>query len=117
MKLFVGHLPYDLNDNELKELFETFGTVQNATIIIDRDTGRSKGFGFVEMANSDEAHEAMNKLNNSEVKGRSIVVNPAKDKESRPPRDRNMSSPNSGNRRFSSPRDRNNNNSGRRSSY
>lgn len=81
MKLFVGRLPFELSQNELQELFEQFGKVKSATIITDRDTGRSKGFGFVEMADATEAQEAIKKLNESEVKGRAIVVSEARDRE------------------------------------
>lgn len=77
-KLFVGSLPWSVNDEELKQTFETHGTVVSAKIITDRDTGRSRGFGFVEMENSDEAQKAMRALNDSEINGRNIVVNEAK---------------------------------------
>ena len=77
-KLFVGSLPWSVNDEELKETFETHGTVVSAKVISDRDTGRSRGFGFVEMESSSDAGNAMKALNNSELNGRNIVVNEAK---------------------------------------
>lgn len=86
MKLFVGRLPYDMSEDQLQELFETVGEVQSVSIIFDRETGRSKGFGFVEMSTSDAAQKAVDKLNGHEVNGRSIVVNPAREREKRPPR-------------------------------
>ncbi len=77
-KLFVGSLPWSVNDTELKETFEVHGTVVSAKIIMDRDTGRSRGFGFVEMENPTDAGKAIKSLNNSELDGRKIVVNEAK---------------------------------------
>ncbi|HEY0781473.1 MAG TPA: RNA-binding protein [Thermoanaerobaculia bacterium] len=80
MKLYVGNLAYSVNDNDLRELFEAFGAVESATVISDRDTGSSKGFGFVEMSNSD-AQKAMSALNGKEHDGRSLKVNEAKPRE------------------------------------
>ena len=77
-KLFVGSLPWSINDQTLQQTFETHGTVVSAKIITDRDTGRSRGFGFVEMENSTDADKAIKALNNSELDGRNIVVNEAK---------------------------------------
>ena len=77
-KLFVGSLPWSINDNKLRETFEAHGTVLSAKIISDRDTGRSRGFGFVEMENPTDAEKAIRALNNSELDGRNIVVNEAK---------------------------------------
>ncbi len=77
-KLFVGSLPWSVNDEELKETFEKHGTVVSAKVITDRDTRRSRGFGFVEMESSSDARNAMSALNNSELNGRNIVVNEAK---------------------------------------
>jgi RNA recognition motif-containing protein len=77
-KLFVGSLPWSINDEELKETFEKHGTVVSAKVITDRDTHRSRGFGFVEMESSSDASNAMRALNNSELDGRNIVVNEAK---------------------------------------
>ncbi len=80
-KLFVGSLPWSIEDDELKEAFEGHGNVVSAKIIKDRDTGRSRGFGFVEMENASEASTAIKALNDSELKGRNIVVNEAKSRD------------------------------------
>ena len=77
-KLSVGSLPWSVNDQKLKETFEQHGTVISAKIITDRDTQRSRGFGFVEMENSTDASKAIKALNDSEIDGRNIVVNEAK---------------------------------------
>lgn len=77
-KLFVGSLPWSVDDAQLQEAFEAHGTVISAKVIKDRETGRSRGFGFVEMEDSAEAQNAMESLNDSEFKGRNIVVNEAK---------------------------------------
>jgi RNA recognition motif-containing protein len=77
-KLFVGSLPWSVNDKVLHETFEAHGTVISAKIITDRETGRSRGFGFVEMTNPTDAEKAIRSLNNSELDGRNIVVNEAK---------------------------------------
>lgn len=82
MKLYVGNLPYTANDATLKELFEPFGNVESARVISDRDSGQSKGFGFVEMAN-DDANKAMGALNGRDQDGRALKVNEAKPKEPR----------------------------------
>ncbi len=86
MNIFVGSLSYDVTENELKELFETCGEVTSAKIITDRDTGRSKGFGFVEMTNKADGQEAVDTLNGKDVSGRTIVVNEARPREERPKR-------------------------------
>ena len=80
-KLFVGSLPWSVNDEELKETFEKHGTVISAKVITDRDTRRSRGFGFVEMESSSDASNAMRALNDSELNGRNIVVNEAKSRD------------------------------------
>ena len=85
-KLYVGSLPYSTTDDSLKEMFAEAGTVESATVITDRDSGRSKGFGFVEMATDEEAAKAVETLNGKEVDGRTIVVNEARPKEDRPQR-------------------------------
>lgn len=77
-KLFVGSLPWSINDAGLKERFEKHGSVLSAKIILDRDTNRSRGFGFVEMENPTDATKAIKALNDSEIDGRNIVVNEAK---------------------------------------
>lgn len=83
-KLYVGNLSYDSTDGDLTELFSTHGTVKSAQVIKDRDTGRSKGFGFVEMGSDEEAQNAIAALNEVEHKGRSLKVNEARDREQRP---------------------------------
>lgn len=85
-KLFVGGLPFAVNDDELNEIFAAHGTVASATVVKDRDTGRSKGFGFVEFENDDEGKAAESALHNSEIGGRTITVNEARPKEDRPRR-------------------------------
>lgn len=77
-KLYVGNISHDLDNNELKEVFQPFGDVASAQIIMDRDTGRSKGFGFVEMGDVDQAQAAIDALNGSEVAGRTLTVNEAR---------------------------------------
>ncbi|MFI5275607.1 MAG: RNA recognition motif domain-containing protein [Candidatus Saccharimonadales bacterium] len=77
-KLFVGGLPYSVTDDQLREVFEAVGTVASAKVIVDRETNRSKGFGFVEMSNDEEAKAAIAKLDNTEVGGRAITVNEAR---------------------------------------
>jgi len=82
-KLFVGGLPFATTDDELRELFATHGTVASATVVRDRDSGRSKGFGFVEFENDNEGKAAEQALNGSEVGGRTISVAMARPKEER----------------------------------
>ena len=83
-KLFVGSLPFETTDAELSEVFSKAGTVESANVITDRNTGRSRGFGFVEMSNDEEAKKAIEELNGSDLKGRNIVVSEAKPREERP---------------------------------
>ncbi len=78
MKLYVGNLSYDTNDAELRDLFVPYGEPDSAKVITDRDTGRSKGFGFVEFADNAQATAAMNALNGKEVNGRALTVNEAR---------------------------------------
>ena len=80
-KLFVGSLPWSVKDQDLKEAFEKHGTVKSANVVLDRATKRSRGFGFVEMESSTDAENAIKALNNSEFKGRNIVVNEAKSRD------------------------------------
>ena len=82
-KLYVGNLAYTVSDSDLLRLFEAHGTVQSAQVIMDRDTGRSKGFGFVEMGSDHEAQAAIQALNGKEVEGRALTVNEAKPREDR----------------------------------
>lgn len=81
MNIYVGNLSYKVSDQELKEVFEEFGDVISAKVITDRETGRSKGFGFVEMGNNDEAQAAIDDLNGTEINGRTVKVNKARPKE------------------------------------
>ncbi len=80
-KLYVGNLPYSVADSDLEQLFGQFGSVQSAQVIMDRDTGRSKGFGFVEMGSDQEAQAAIAGMNGKEVDGRALTVNEARPKE------------------------------------
>lgn len=82
-KLFVGSLSYSVNDDQLKDAFAAAGTVVSAKVIIDRETGRSKGFGFVEMSSDDEAKAAIDQLNGKEIEGRAIAVSEARPQENR----------------------------------
>ena len=82
-KLFVGSLAYAVTDEQLEELFKSAGNVVSAKVIIDRDTGRSKGFGFVEMGSEDEAKAAIDTLNGKELEGREIAVNEARPQQPR----------------------------------
>ena len=86
-KLFVGGLPFATTDDELKDVFAAHGTVASAVVVKDRETGRSKGFGFVEFENDSEGKAAESALNGSDLGGRSITVNEARPKEDRPRRD------------------------------
>ena len=79
-KLYVGNLPYSVTDSRLEEIFAAYGTVTSAQVIMDRDTGRSKGFGFVEMSNDNEAQAAIDALNLASVDGRNLTVNEARPK-------------------------------------
>ncbi len=86
MKIYVGNLPYSVRDAELEELFAPYGEVTSANVIIERDTNRSKGFGFVEMPSKTDAENAIAQLNNKEINGRGLKVNEAKPREERPRR-------------------------------
>ncbi len=86
MKIYVGNLPYSIRDAELEELFAPYGEVTSANVIIERETNRSKGFGFVEMPNKADAEKAIAELNNKEINGRGLKVNEAKPREDRPAR-------------------------------
>ena len=85
-KLFVGSLPFSTTSDELGQLFSQAGEVESANVITDRMTGRSRGFGFVEMAKDDEADAAIKKFNGYQMDGRAIVVNEARPREERPDR-------------------------------
>jgi len=88
MNIFVGNLSFRLDESEFRELFEGYGEVASAKIIMDRETGRSRGFGFVEMPNDAEGNAAVEGLNEAEVHGRNIRVNQAEERERRPRRPR-----------------------------
>jgi len=83
-KLFVAGLPYSMTDDELRDLFVEYGTVASAQVITDRETNRSKGFGFVEMSTEDESKNAIQGLNGKDVNGRPLTVNEARPREDRP---------------------------------
>ena len=83
MKLYVGNLSFNVNEDELTELFSQAGSVQSASIVTDRDTGRSRGFGFVEMGSKEEGEAAIAQLNGTDLDGRNLTVNEARPKESR----------------------------------
>ena len=85
-KLYVGNLPYSVRDSDLEQSFGQFGTVTSAKVMMERDTGRSKGFGFVEMGSDAEAQAAIEGMNGAPLGGRSLVVNEARPMEPRPPR-------------------------------
>ena len=88
-KLFVGGLPFATTEDELRDAFAAHGTVATAIVVKDRDTGRSKGFGFVEFENDDEGKAAEKALNGADMGGRSFTVNEARPREERPRRDHN----------------------------
>lgn len=83
-KLYVGNLPFDITEEKLNELFQKEGEVLSAKLITDKFTGQSRGFGFVEMSNDEEANAAISKLNDQEIGGRKLVVNEARPMEKRP---------------------------------
>ncbi len=85
-KLYVGNLPYSFRDEDLQQAFAAHGTVSSAKVMMERDTGRSKGFGFVEMGSDAEAQAAINGMNGQQYGGRGLVVNEARPMEPRPPR-------------------------------
>ena len=82
-KLYVGNLPYSVSDSDLQRLFEPHGAVQSAQVVVDRDTGRSKGFGFLEMETGEGAQAAISALNGQDFSGRSLTVNEARPREER----------------------------------
>jgi hypothetical protein len=85
-KLYVGNLPYSYRDSDMEQAFSQFGTVSSAKVMMERDTGRSKGFGFVEMSNDAEAQAAIAGMNGQQIGGRGLVVNEARPMEARAPR-------------------------------
>jgi len=86
MNIYVGNLPYTTSDDDLRSFFDEYGTVDSARIIMDRESGRSKGFGFVEMSNANEANAAIEALNGRDMGGRALTVNEARPREERGPR-------------------------------
>jgi RNA recognition motif-containing protein len=88
MNMYVSNLGFHTSDDDLRKLFEPFGAVSSAKVITDRETGKSRGFGFVEMSSNTEASQAMDKLNGKEIEGRSISVTIARERESRPNKSR-----------------------------
>ena len=78
MNIYVGNLPFDAQESDLRRLFSDYGTIDSASVITDRDTGRSRGFGFVELADGDQARRAIEKLDGHDLNGRRITVNEAK---------------------------------------
>lgn len=85
-KLYVGNLPYSFRDSDLEQAFAQYGTIVSAKVMMERDTGRSKGFGFVEMGGPAEAQAAIQAMNGQQIGGRGLVVNEARPMEARPPR-------------------------------
>lgn len=81
MNIYVGNLPFAVSENDIEQIFSGFGAVESVKIIRDRDSGRSKGFGFVIMNNDNEAHSAINALNGKDLKGRNLIVNEARPRE------------------------------------
>jgi RNA recognition motif-containing protein len=86
MNIYVGNLPYSIDRDELRGIFEQYGEVSAASVVSDRETGRSKGFGFVEMPDAAQAQAAIEALNGTEIGGRKAVINEARPREERPPR-------------------------------
>ena len=89
MEIYVGNLPWSTSDQDLSDAFSSFGNVEKASIITDRNSGRSKGFGFVTMNDADEANKAIEAMNGSDFGGRPLQVNEARPREDRPPRQSN----------------------------
>ncbi|MGC9150356.1 MAG: RNA recognition motif domain-containing protein [Microbacter sp.] len=96
MNIYISHLSYGVDDNGLREVFEAYGQVDSAKVITDKFTGKSRGFGFVEMPDENQANKAIEALNQSEINGMTINVNLAKPREERPHREFNNSGRNSG---------------------
>ncbi len=86
MRIYIGNMPYSITSEDLSEMFGEYGHVQDATVIMDRETGRSKGFGFIEMPNNSEADRAIKELNSTQLQGRMITVNQARPRGDRPRR-------------------------------
>ncbi len=86
MNIYVGNLSFDATENDVRQAFEAHGAVSSANLIMDRETGRPRGFGFVEMPNDEEARKAITAINETEIAGRAVKVNEAKPREDRGPR-------------------------------
>lgn len=86
MNIYVGNISYEVTEDDLRQAFGQHGEIDSVKLITDRDTGRSKGFGFVEMPNSEQAQSAIAQLNGSDLKGRNLTVNEARPREDRPSR-------------------------------
>ena len=86
MEIFVGNLSFDSTEDDIRQLFNAFGTVERVNVITDRETGRSRGFGFVRMPNEDEARDAIEGLNGTELQGRTLTINQARPRQPRPDR-------------------------------
>ena len=88
MKIYVGNMPYSVTTENLSDMFKEYGDVEEATVIMDRESGRSKGFGFVDMPNNSDADRAIKGLNGTQLDGRALTVNQARPRESRPRQER-----------------------------
>ncbi len=86
MEIFVSNIPFSANPEDIRELFEPYGNVGRVNLITDRETGRPRGFGFVEMPNNSEAQAAISALQNAKIQGRQLTINEARPREPRPPR-------------------------------
>lgn len=86
MEIFVSNIPFSANPEDIRELFEPYGNVGRVNLITDRETGRPRGFGFVEMPNNSEAQAAISALQNATIQGRQLTINEARPREPRPPR-------------------------------
>jgi RNA recognition motif-containing protein len=117
MNIFVGSLPWSIEEADLRESFEAYGAVDSVKIITDKFTGRSKGFGFVEMANDSEAEKAIEELNGATVEGRTIVVNKSEPKPEGERRSFNNNRPSGGGNSRGGYGDRDNNGGGNRGRY
>ncbi len=100
MRIYVGNMPFSTDESQLTNMFNQYGTVDSVSVVMDRETGRAKGFAFVEMSNKNEANAAIEALNGTDCNGRTIVVNEAKPREDRPARSGGSGGGSGGNRRF-----------------
>ena len=107
ISIYVGNLPYSITEDSLREVFSPYGSVVSSRIIIDKLTGKSRGFGFIEMSTQEEADAAIKELDNAEVDGRNLRINLARPKEEHGGQDRNFRRGNGGGRSFGGHRDHN----------